>query len=183
MKVGIVFGCFIPMHVGHLRLIERAGKENEQMIIAVCGYDGDRGEGFLPFRERIELMDRWISSFINRDRGPRDTGYLARPVAVCVDDHKIGLTGTFSEEAWRTWGGELFLQSRMSPDENEFTWYMGEERYVEKLSKIYPAHWFVLAGRDGIRISGTEIRENWRKHEQEIAPVFLERLREKFGRE
>ena len=37
MKIGIVFGCFIPLHQGHEYLIDCAIKENDKIIIGVCG--------------------------------------------------------------------------------------------------------------------------------------------------
>ena len=55
-KIGIVFGCFIPLHKGHESLIERALAENDRMIIAVCGYQQDRGKDFLPFTMRYKLV-------------------------------------------------------------------------------------------------------------------------------
>ena len=58
MKVGIVFGCFIPLHVGHVSLIKKALNENDKVIIGVCGFDGDRGKDFVPFRDRINLMTK-----------------------------------------------------------------------------------------------------------------------------
>ena len=54
-KVGVVFGCFIPLQKGHLSLIDKALK-NDKVIIGVCGYDLDRGKDFIPFKDRIELI-------------------------------------------------------------------------------------------------------------------------------
>ncbi|MBP3824563.1 MAG: adenylyltransferase/cytidyltransferase family protein, partial [Butyrivibrio sp.] len=51
-NIGIVFGCFIPFHKGHESLVKRALDENDRMIIAVCGYQEDRGKDFLPFTVR-----------------------------------------------------------------------------------------------------------------------------------
>lgn len=55
-KIGIVFGCFIPMHKGHESLIKRALSENDGMIIGVCGYRADRGRDFLDFEARFKLV-------------------------------------------------------------------------------------------------------------------------------
>ena len=56
MKIGIVFGCFIPLHQGHLSLINKAIQENDKVIIGVCGFDDDRGKDFISFKTRIELI-------------------------------------------------------------------------------------------------------------------------------
>lgn len=36
-----------------------------------------------------------------------------------VNDKKIGLTGTFSEEAWKIWGKELFETAEINPDDRK----------------------------------------------------------------
>lgn len=56
VTIGITFGCFIPLHSGHLDMIQKSRAVHQKTIVAVCGYDGDRGDGFIPFRERIVLM-------------------------------------------------------------------------------------------------------------------------------
>lgn len=42
-EVGIVFGCFAPMHRGHYDLIMHAKKTLPHVVVAVCGYNEDRG--------------------------------------------------------------------------------------------------------------------------------------------
>ena len=42
-KVGIAFGCYAPMHQGHLDVIFKAKKECVAgVIVIVCGSDDDR---------------------------------------------------------------------------------------------------------------------------------------------
>lgn len=163
-KVGIVFGCFIPLHKGHLSLIDKA-LENDKVVIGVCGYDLDRGKDFIPFKDRIELIKE-IFKDLTID-------------VVSVDDHKIGLTGKFDLESWKVWCNELFKNADLNPLENEITWYLGEQSYLEMLKKIYPKHTFELVERTVIPVSGTMIRENPKENIKEIHPVFIEYLKEK----
>lgn len=94
MKIGIVFGCFIPLHTGHRELIKRALTENDQVIIAICGKDTDRGKDFIPFRDRINLIKRiYFFSIFH---------------IVAIDDEKIGMDGTFTRANWVRWSNELF---------------------------------------------------------------------------
>lgn len=165
IKIGIVFGCFIPMHKGHESLIKRALDENDKIILAVCGYQTDRGRDFIDFETRIRLVQKMYEN--DKDR----------IIVIKIDDKKLGLDGTFTHENWVLWGNELFANAGISPDSAHFTWYTGEPSYVDKLGAIYPDHTFTLVDRQVIKTSGTEIRNNPNEHENEINSVFLEYLR------
>jgi NadR type nicotinamide-nucleotide adenylyltransferase len=150
-KVGIVFGCFIPLHDGHKRLINDAFRENDEVIIAVCGYDDDRGKDFIPFSDRYKLMcEKYEDDRIH---------------VVKVDDHKIGLTGLFDNRSWIKWSDELFDMyfEKYDPFEHDvqFTWYTGELDYVTKLSEIFEDDNFKYYGRHMLNVSGTMIRNNY----------------------
>lgn len=45
-NIGVVFGTFAPLHVGHMSLIHQAKKEQDGVIIIVSGYKGDRGDEY-----------------------------------------------------------------------------------------------------------------------------------------
>lgn len=162
-KVGIVFGCFIPLHSGHLSLIDKALKENDKVIIGVCGFDNDRGKDFIPFKDRIKLVK----------------SIFKESIISVVDDHKIGLTGKFDLESWKIWSKEFFDNANVNPLENEITWYLGEQSYIEKLSSLYKDHKFKFVERTIIPVSGTMIRENPEKFVDKIHPVFEQYLRER----
>lgn len=167
MKIGIVFGCFIPLHSGHMKLIDRAVRENDQVIIAVCGKDTDRGKDFIPFRDRINLINRiYFFSIFH---------------IVAIDDEKIGMDGTFTRDNWVRWSNELFDQVGWDPSSphTEYTWYTGEPSYQEKLESIYPNHKIVIIDRAENTISGTKIRENPTKYKDSIHPRFVEYLKQK----
>lgn len=167
MKIGIVFGCFIPLHTGHMELIKRALTENDQVIIAVCGKDTDRGKDFIPFRDRINLIKRiYFFSIFH---------------IVAIDDEKIGMDGTFTRANWVIWSNELFTQAGFEPSSSyiEYTWYTGEPSYREKLGSIYPNHKIVIIDRAENTISGTKIRENPTKYKDSIHPRFVEYLKQK----
>ena len=163
-NIGIVFGCFIPFHRGHESLVKRALEENDRMIIAVCGYQEDRGKDFLPFTMRYKLVKEMF----------RDN---PRVVVGLIDDKKIGLDGTFTHENWVAWGNELFSSAGIDPTSAHFNWYTGEPSYVEKLGVIYPDHTFNLVDRQIVKTSGTEIRNNPMVHADDISNVFKEYLR------
>lgn len=164
MKIGIVFGCFIPLHTGHMSLIEKAAKMNDRVIIAVCGSDQDRGKDFIPFRVRIKLMQHVF-----------DQNNIT---IVSIDDAKLGLDGTFTLDNWRIWSDELFNNAGICAYDsgNEITWYTGELSYVDKLKALYDTHNFFIVSRRINNISGTEIRSNWRSYMDKIHPYFYDYL-------
>jgi len=164
-NIGIVFGCFIPMHKGHESLIKRALLENDRLILAVCGYQADRGKDFLDFATRFKI----VTEMFQDD---------PRVIVVKIDDKKLGLDGTFTHENWVLWGNELFEQAGISPDSAQFNWYTGEPSYIDKLGKIYPDHTFNLVDRAVIRVSGTEIRNNPTIHADDINEAFRNYLEE-----
>lgn len=162
---GIVFGCYIPLHIGHISLIEKALKENDNVIIGVCGFDEDRGKEFIPFKTRYKLMKTKYSKYSNT-------------IVVPIDDKKIGLTGTFSLEAWKIWCNELFTNAKVDPYSNDFNWYMGEKSYADKIKQIYPKHNFIVLDRNTINISGTIIRKSYKKYKKYIDSDFLTYLKD-----
>ena len=164
-NIGIVFGCFIPMHKGHESLIKRALFENDRLILAVCGYQAGRGKDFLDFSTRFKI----VTKMFRND---------PRVIVVKIDDKKLGLDGTFTHENWVLWGNELFKQAEISPDSVHFNWYTGESSYVDKLGRIYPNHTFNLVDRTVIRLSGTEIRNNPTIHSDDINEDFRNYLKE-----
>lgn len=166
-RVGITFGCFIPLHKGHLSIIEQAETENNSVILGVTGYDMDRGRDFIPFLRRVRLMHSIYASH------PKIT--ISE-----VDDRAIGLTGTFSLSAWKRWCEELFYNAGYLPDDprNEYHWYIGEQSYIEKIKTLYPEHHFHLMDRSIIPVSGTAIRENPEKYAGDIHPVFMDYLKQ-----
>ena len=168
-KIGVVFGCFIPLHDGHKHLINEALRENDKVIIAVCGYDDDRGKDFIPFSDRYELMLKRYGNY-------------SGVYVVKVDDHAIGLTGLFDHSSWEKWGDEVFIRYftdyNMSVDfSTECTWYTGELDYVEKLSAIYKEDNFKYYSRQRIKVSSTDIRNNYEKYKHMVDDSFREYIK------
>ena len=175
VRLGIVFGCFIPLHSGHLSILKKALEENDKVIVGICGYDDDRGKDFIPFRDRIELTKKALGKM------------SSKIVFSVIDDKKIGLSGKFDYKSWELWSGELFRNVKIPEGENRnwifkisrTTWYTGEQSYNEVLSSIYKSHKFVFVERSIIPVSGTMIRQEPEKYIKEIHPVFIEYLKEK----
>lgn len=164
-NIGIVFGCFIPMHTGHMDLITKSRLENHKTVLCTTGYDMDRGYDFVPFLRRRKLVHQAYSD------GPDI-------ILSHVDDRKLGLTGTFTEEAWLIWSTEMFRNAGLDPNDRgaSYHWYTGDPGYIEKLAKVYPSHIFHLVDRAKDPISGTMIREDPYRYKDKIHPLFWQYL-------
>ena len=156
--IGMVLGCFCPLHQGHLDLIMRAKKENDFCYIVVCGYKGDRGGDLLPLDKRY----RYVCQEFANDENVK---------VIKVNDDEIGLDQSFSLANWKVWLKEVF--NHMSLDDcylSKRVWYVAEKQYAEALE--FHKEKAVYVDRTLNLISGTMIRENPLKYWNKIAPAF-----------
>lgn len=159
-KVGVVFGCFAPLHQGHLDLIMRAKKENEGgCLVIVCGYKNDRGGDLIPADKRY----RYVREYFAKD--DLVSVYM-------IDEDELGIAGKDSE--WDIWLSE-FNNIWNIAIYNDFgdtkrTWYVGEEDYKKELEKR--GEKVVLMNRNENYISATMIRSNPVKYWNKIALPF-----------
>lgn len=159
-KIGMVLGCFCPLHQGHLDLIMRAKKENDLCYIVVCGYKGDRGGDLLPLDKRY----RYVCQEFANDENVK---------VIKVNDDEIGLDQSFSLTNWRVWLYAVYqkmIKVDMWALPYDRTWYVAEKQYAESLE--YYDEKVVYVDRTLNPISGTMIRENPLKYWNNIAPTF-----------
>lgn len=157
-KVGIVFGCYAPMHQGHLDVIYKAKKECDAgVMVIVCGYDGDRGEKIgLSLKERFGIID----DFFKQDK----------LVSVCgINDTELGLPEY--PNGWKGWLEEVEINyKQICSKVEERVWYVGEKDYKDYLEKL--GEKVVLLDRSENQISATKIRNNPTKYWGTIIAPF-----------
>ena len=161
MKIGMVLGCFAPLHKGHMELILRAKKENDKCYVIVCGHDGDKGEPLLPLKKRI----RYVKETFKNDQ-------LVEVIS--VNDTELGIDQSMSDSNWEKWMGALVGQMKNYDMIYDKVWYVGEPAYVEPIKKYgfgYTTE-VVLVDRQVLPISATMIRNNPLKYWDYISPVF-----------
>lgn len=163
---GIVFGCFIPLHAGHMSMIKYAADSCKDLIIVVCGHKGDRGDEFIPFEDRRELMEEFAAHHLKSHSVK----------IVTVDDGKIHPDGNFLKTDWEGWCRELF---RQIPPEECYTWFTGEQDYIDAIRKSRPADAFVKMDRSIIPVSGTNIRRDMEKNRKYIEDNYYRYLRDR----
>lgn len=167
MKVGITFGGYCPMHKGHLDLIMKAKKENDICYVVVCGYDNEprADEIGLTLKRRYSL----VKQMFKNDEQVR---------VLMVNDTELGIDESMSESNWDIWlkcVARQIVQNGTSAYDNVFSWYVGEDSYVQALNKrvingIIDRTVYVDRGLNPI--SATLIRENPVKYWNSIALPF-----------
>lgn len=164
MKIGICFGCYSPMHQGHLDLIMKAKKMNEFTHVFVCGYDEDPRGQLLNLKKRYNIIRNFLKD---------------ETISVhMLNDSEIGLDQSMSENNWYIWLGALAKQVKSNIGDT-ITFYVAEEQYVDDIMSAVKKGVFEnrtihveLADRTKNPISGTMCRENPIKNWFKIAQPF-----------
>ncbi len=179
MKVGITFGGYCPMHTGHLDLIMKAKKENDLCYVIVCGYDNEPRavEIGLTLNRRYSLVKQMF----------KDDEQIK---VFKVNDTELGIDESMSESNWDIW--LRCVEDQVEKFEEtiedklygitEYTWYVGEQSYVDSLKKrVYDKQKVntfgiidnvVYVNRSNNPVSATLIRENPIKYWNKIALPF-----------
>ncbi len=162
MKVGIVFGTFAPMHLGHLDVVNIAKKEMDKVIVVCCGNEGDRGYPLFPIEKRYELATKEFA-----------------------DDEQVFVTLLYDtdpeikrnwdqQQIWNYWVDRMLLhlfQKELIVAKDELLFYTSEGDYTELLENT-PQHIRVHKCERVRKISGTMIRDDLEKYKDQIAPAF-----------
>ncbi len=163
-RVGIFFGEFAPLHVGHLSIIHQALMENDCVVLAISGSHrpNDRGMTIdLPLERRF----RYLREAFN------DEPQL-RIVQINEDDMPDYPNG------WEAWVKAFRTQilSVLEDDleiNHQFTIYAGEAEYDDELLSRLPKTYRVQhVERSLLPISATQIRQNPVKYWNYIVPAF-----------
>ena len=160
MKIGIVFGTFAPMHVGHMSMIEQAKNENDKVVVLCCGHEGDRGYPLLPIEER----------FIHAQEYLLLKGYY---VKLFPDTDEKIKQGWEQEQCWKYWLMRLKLmlyEDGIITWRDKLTFYTGETEYQKLLEDTGCK--VALLDRSKIQISATMIRNNPEKYMDFIIPTY-----------
>ncbi|MCS9982146.1 AAA family ATPase [Streptococcus thermophilus] len=152
-SIGIVFGTFAPMHVGHVDLITKEKRANDNVLVIVSGSNTQKDRGT---RTGLSLNRRF--------RNVREVFYDDELIVV---DKLDEADMPPYPEGWVPWVNcvkDLITKNTDGPE--KITFYVGESEYVIELNRYYPQAQVELIERSVINISATEIRdnpiENWR---------------------
>lgn len=162
-RIGVYFGTFAPLHIGHQQQIYKCASLNEGVLLVVSGSDGDRGD---QVGLHLEKRFRYLREAFNDEAVIK----VAKLDETSLPAYPNG---------WKEWSKALFdtIQENTLEENLEITFYVGEKEYVTELMKRFPKndgnlYKVEIADRADIQISATEIRENPAKHWNEINRVF-----------
>ena len=192
MKVGIVFGTFAPMHMGHMDVVNIAKQEMDKVIVICCGHEGDRGYPKYPLEKRFELSSKEFAE--------DEKVFVTMLVDTALEIKKHW----DQQQIWNYWVERMLLllfQEELIVARDEITFFTSEPDYAELLRNT-PQSAGAINGHDrgeqltnayaqgsrwtGIKvhlcqrnrpISGTMIRENTEKYRDEIVGSYREYLK------
>ena len=162
MKVGIVFGTFAPMHLGHLDVVNIAKKEMDKVIVVCCGHEGDRGYPLFPIEKRYELATKEFADDVQVF------------VTLLYDTDPEIKRNWDQQQIWNYWVDRMLLhlfQKELIVAKDELLFYTSEGDYTELLENT-PQHIRVHKCERVRKISGTMIRDDLEKYKDQIAPAF-----------
>lgn len=164
--VGVVLGCFAPLHKGHLDLIYKAKKEClGGVIVCCCGSDYDRGYPAMPLEKRYQMVREFF------DEDPLVAVYA-------LSDNEMGIAGyTDKWDEWLEGFASRVVAANAGPEygtldfvREHITFYVGEKEYYDHLTRRGVKSF--LADRKINPISATMIRSNPIKYWDYIAWTY-----------
>ena len=167
MKLGVIIGKFLPLHLGHINFINRSSTMVDKLIVVICHSDRDRKiceDSFIP---EITLKDRlrWLHN-IYYDLKHIEIRYL--------DESQIAAY----PNGWKEF---IDLLKITVPEKIDYI-FSSELEYDKFYKKLLPEaeHIIIDHKRKEKKISGTEIRKNpyknWEFIPSIVRPFFVKKV-------
>lgn len=160
MKRGLLLGKFLPLHKGHIELVNFARKRCGELTVLICSTQSE------PISGSIRLS--WIEEFYKND--PQ-----IKPIHIRYDENDLPNTSVSSREVSRKWAG--FLQDRFPPFDVVFT----SEKYGDYLAEFLAVvHIPFNLQKNIVPVSGTLINCNpfryWDYLPDVVKPYFVKKI-------
>lgn len=166
-KLGVYFGTFAPMHLGHVSVVTRMSRECDRALIVVSGYDDDNLDRGAKIGLGVSKRFRYVRELYAGGKTNLDTIQSYNPLDPIVRVAKLNEEGIPKyPNGWEEWS--LRLDNLISDNISKWkdivfdkiVFYVGEEEYVSQLKKLFPESDVVLLERSNVDISASKIREN-----------------------
>lgn len=170
--VGIYFGAFAPMHMGHYQQVVRAMSENDLTVVIVDGFKDDKGDKIgLPVQKRYRAIQKMFVDEPSVIVTMIDEGHDS------FDSHQWKIPAY--PDGWQPWLDAIvsLVEKNIQdyPNIKRWNWYVGEPEYKDELIRRLnnsTQHCIHLADRLDFTISATKIRSNTNKYFDYIIPPF-----------
>ncbi|HYV94421.1 MAG TPA: AAA family ATPase [Chitinophagales bacterium] len=159
MKRGLVIGKFMPLHQGHINLIDFASHNCDELIVLICATDKEPIDG--------QMRLNWVrESFTNP---------MIKSQLLIYDEAHLPNTSVSSMEASNLWGN--FLKEKLPRIDVIFS----SEIYGDYIANsLNCRHSAFDIGRKNLAISATEIRNhpflNWDYIPPAVKPYFVKKI-------
>ncbi|MES2764624.1 MAG: AAA family ATPase [Bacteroidota bacterium] len=160
MKIGLVLGKFLPLHNGHIELINFAASKCDELVVLVCASQKENISG--------EVRLNWIiETFKNNPN--------IQPKLIEYNENFLPNTSVSSVEVSKIWSN--FLKDILPPINIIFT----SEKYGEYLAEFMSCEHIAFdIDRSKIPVSATEIRcnpfKNWEYIPDSVRPYFIKKI-------
>jgi HTH-type transcriptional regulator, transcriptional repressor of NAD biosynthesis genes len=146
MSTGFILGKFMPVHRGHMHLIDYAKQRVARLTVLVCSLDREPIPGLLRYR--------WVADLFPEV----DVRHFAEDVPQYPHEHP---------DFWNIWLGII---RRYVPDGPDYVFT--SETYGDRLAAVLGArHVCVDLGRERFPVSGTAVRHDPEKYRGFIPPA------------
>ncbi len=139
MRKGLVLGKFLPLHNGHLALIEFAAQRCDELIVWLCAADHE------PISEEVRMM--WLEKELRQYKNVKPLLY------------RYSETGSLSSSSEASWDISRAWAQVISKEIGSFDVLFTSEPYGNYLSELLGVdHILFDQLRKLVPVSGTEIR-------------------------
>ena len=156
MTRGFVLGKFMPVHTGHLFLIEAANKLVDQLTVLVCTRDCEPIDG--------DLRYQWVQSSVEKSVRVL---HLHREIPQEPADHP---------DFWAIWQTTI---NTLHPESIDVVF--GSEAYINTLAEVLLAAPIIIdLERESVPVSATAIRQsptkNWKFVPKVVRPYYQKKI-------
>ena len=160
MRKGFVFGKFMPLHKGHIALIDFALKNCDHLSIVLCYSSNEPIKGI--------VRKQWLESIVKN----YDTVNI---LCFEYDENELPNTSVSSSEVSKVWATAF---KKLLPDADIV---FASEKYAEYIGEYMNVEYLLFdEKRILVPVSATQIRENalfyWNYLPKEVRPYFVKKI-------
>ncbi len=160
MTTGLVLGKFMPLHLGHIALIEFALQRCDELLVLVCASDSEP----IPGDKRLSWVEE---TFAGNNR--------VKPLLLNYDESLLPNTSVSSEEVSAIWAG--YLKKHLPPIDIFFA----SEAYATYMGRFLGCDYVIFDElRQTVPVSSTLIQQSpftyWDFVPKPVRPFYVKKI-------